>query len=84
MKLLKWAILAAPLVLLPSAFTAPAAARTGVSIDFGNVAVGYRDGYYDHGHRYHRWARGDADRYRTQYHDHYRDMSHSRDHDRHW
>src|ERR1700750_3063868 len=73
MKSLKWAILAAPLLVLPSAFTTTAAARAAVSIDFGNVAVGYRDGYYDQGHRYHRWGRADAARYRGQFHDHYRD-----------
>jgi len=84
MKSLKWALLAAPLFILPSAVTAPAAARPAVQIDFGNVAFGYRDGYYDQGHRYHRWAHRDAVRYQTQYHDHYRDMTHSRDRHRSW
>ena len=84
MKLLKWAILAAPLVILPTAFSAPAAARAVVGIDFGGVAIGYRDGYYDQGHRYHRWAHRDAARYRAQYHDNYRDMTHSRDRHRSW
>ena len=84
MKSLKWAILAAPLVLLPGVSTVPAAARAAVAIDFGNVAIGYRDGYYDQGHRYHRWGHGDAARYHTQYHDNYRDMVHSRDHHRSW
>ena len=84
MKSLKWIILAAPLCLVPTAFTAPASARAAVAIDFGGVAIGYRDGYYDQGHRYHRWARADAARYRDRYHDHYRDMAHTRDHDRGW
>jgi hypothetical protein len=84
MKLLKLAILAAPLLVTLGGFSAPAVARTGVSIDFGNVALGYRDGYYDQGHRYHRWARRDAMRYRTQYHDNYRDMAHGRDRHRSW
>jgi hypothetical protein len=84
MKLLKWAVLAAPLVILPTTFTHPAAARAVVGIDFGGVAIGYRDGYYDQGHRYHRWAHRDAERYRAQYHDNYRDMTHSRDHNRSW
>jgi hypothetical protein len=84
MKSLKWAILAAPLVVLPCTFTMPAAARAAVALDFGNIAVGYRDGYYDQGHRYHHWGRSDAARYRGQYHDHYRDMSHTRDHNRGW
>ena len=81
---LKWTILLAPLVLLTTAFIAPVCARPAVAIDFGNVAIGYRDGYYDQGHRYHRWAHADAARYRDRYHDHYRDMVHSRDHDRGW
>ena len=59
-------------------------ARTGVTIDFGNVGVGYRDGYYDRGHRYHSWHRSDAVAYRTKYHDNYRDMYHYRDHNRSW
>ena len=84
MKSLKWIILAAPLCLVPTAFTSPASARAAVAIDLGGVAIGYRDGYYDQGHRYHRWARADAERYRAQYHDHYRDMAHTRDHDRGW
>ena len=47
--------------------------------------MGYRDGYYDRSHQYHRWAhKRDAEAYRTQYHDNYRDMTHDRDHDRSW
>jgi len=54
-------------------------ARTGVSFDFGNVAYGYQDGYWDNGHRWHRWRnRGDHDNYRDQYHDNYRDGRHNR------
>jgi len=83
-KIIKWAVLVAPLLALPTAFSAPAAARAVAGIDFGNVAIGYRDGYYDQGHRYHHWAHRDAERYRTKYHDNYRDMTHSRDHERHW
>jgi hypothetical protein len=84
MKLLKSALLAACLAVPSMAITAPAGARTGVTIDFGNVGIGYRDGYYDRGHHYHRWARRDADSYRAKYHDNYRDMTHDRDHDRSW
>src|SRR5882724_7355296 len=32
-----------------------AQARDSVVIDFGNVAFGYRDGYWDRGHNWHRW-----------------------------
>lgn len=61
--------------------SAPAHAAVGVSFDFGNVALGYSDGYYDRDHHWHRWAhRRDADRWR---HDH-SDMYHGwRHNDRH-
>ena len=84
MKLLSSALLASSLILSSAAVSLPATARTGVTIDFGNVGIGYRDGYYDRGHQYHRWGRGDAVSYRAKYHDNYRDMNHGRDHNRGW
>ena len=84
MKSLKWALLIVPMIALPASMATPASARSAVSIDLGGVAVGYRDGYYDQNHGYHRWARADAMRYRDHYHDHYRDMVHTRDHNRGW
>jgi hypothetical protein len=84
MKLLASSLLASSLILSPLAVSAPAAARTGVTIDFGNVGIGYRDGYYDRGHTYHSWQRRDAAAYRAKYHDNYRDMAHGRDHNRGW
>ncbi len=46
----------------------PASAAVGVSFDFGNVALGYSDGYYDRDHHWHRWAhRADMQRWQ---HDH--------------
>jgi hypothetical protein len=85
MNLLKPTLLISALAILPMAITTPVAARPAVTADFGNVAVGYRDGYRDRDHRYHRWAhRRDAEAYRSQYHDNYRDMTHDRDHDRSW
>ena len=46
----------------------PASAAVGVSFDFGNVALGYSDGYYDRDHHWHRWAhRADMERW---HHDH--------------
>lgn len=52
---------------------------TNVSFDFGTIAIGYRDGYWDNGHRWHKWRnRGDHDNYRSQYHDNYRDGYHHR------
>jgi hypothetical protein len=84
MKLLSSAFLASSLILSSAAVSLPAAARAGVTIDFGNVGIGYRDGYYDRGHQYHHWGRNDATAYRTKYHDNYRDMAHNRDHNRGW
>jgi len=79
MKLLKSIMLGSVLTILPLTVTLPAAARPAVTIDFGNVAVGYRDGYRDQNHRYHPWARNQAQAYRTKYRDNYRDMTHDRD-----
>ena len=59
----------------------PSNAAVGVSFDFGNVALGYSDGYYDNGHRWHRWAhRGDGDRWRNEHGDKYHGWRHN---DRH-
>jgi hypothetical protein len=83
----KAALAAVALSLLPFAAAAPASARERavVGFDFGNVAFGFRDGYWDQGHRWHRWHnRRDAVGYRTQYGDHYRDMSHNRARNHGW
>jgi hypothetical protein len=29
---------------------------TNVTLDFGTVAYGYNDGYWDNGHRWHAWS----------------------------
>lgn len=31
----------------------------GIGFNIGDVSVGFSDGYYDSGHRFHRWARHD-------------------------
>ena len=78
------ALFASAFALLPLASSVPAEARPTISFDFGNVAIGYRDGYRDQNQRYHRWAhKRDAQTYRTQHSENYRDMNHNRDHDRH-
>jgi hypothetical protein len=60
-------------------------ATTGIAFDFGNVAFGYQDGYWDNGHRWHKWRnRGDHDNYRSQHGDNYRDGNHSRYHGQGW
>jgi len=51
-----------------------------VSVEFGNVAFGYQDGYWDNGHTWHQW--GD-DRHRQSYRNYrgtrYNDWNHDRD-----
>lgn len=54
--------------------------RTGVSVSFGDVAFGYRDGYWDNRHRWHRWnSDRDYQNYRGRHGGYYRDWNHDRD-----
>jgi hypothetical protein len=48
-----------------------------IAVDLGGIAFGFRDGYWDNGHRWHRWH-GSADyrRYRNQEGSHYRNRDH--------
>lgn len=51
----------------------------GVSFNLGDVAYGYRDGYWDNSHRWHKWRnRGDHDSYRNHQGNNYRDGDHDR------
>jgi hypothetical protein len=57
-----------------------AVAQVGVSVNFGDVAIGYQDGYYDSHHHWHHWRHdNDWQAYRTAHPDHYRDYRHDRD-----
>jgi hypothetical protein len=85
-KVLNGAIIALALTgaALATAGTA-SAERVGVSLNFGNVAFGYQDGYWDRGHRWHHWR--DADevrRYRLVTTNHYYGWRHDRDRDHGW
>jgi hypothetical protein len=52
---------------------------TGISIDFGNVAFAYRDGYWDNDHRWHKWRNAREHReYRDRHGDNYRGGNHRR------
>ena len=73
------ALFASVCALLPVASSVPSEARATVAIDFGNVAIGYRDGYRDQNQQYHRWAHKDAQTYRAQHSENYRDMNHDKD-----
>ena len=50
---------------------APAQAA-GVTFDFGNVAIGLNDGYYDNSHNFHRWrSQRDAAQWRREHYSRY-------------
>jgi hypothetical protein len=56
-----------------------------ISVGFGNVAFGYRDGYWDNSHRWHRWSNDrEYRRYRYQHGSNYHDWKHDRDADHGW
>jgi len=56
-----------------------------VQIDFGTIAFGYRDGYWDNGHQWHRWHNdGEYRNYRDHQGSNYHDWNHDRDHDMGW
>lgn len=58
----------------------PAMAGVGIAVDFGDVSVGYRDGYWDGQHHWHKWHHAnDWKSYRDTHRDHYRDYNHDRD-----
>jgi hypothetical protein len=46
------------------ALTTPANAGIGISINFGGVADGYTDGYWDTHHHWHAWRAGEWNAYR--------------------
>ena len=51
-----------------------------ISIGLGNVAFGYRDGYWDGGHRWHHWRHNrDYRTYRDQDGSNYHNWNHDRD-----
>ncbi|HEY4275041.1 MAG TPA: hypothetical protein VGM68_06120, partial [Rhizomicrobium sp.] len=56
-------------------------AAVGVTFDFGNVAMGYSDGYYDRSHNWHRWEhRADMQRWSREHRDGWHNWRHD---DRH-
>ena len=61
------------------------ARNSSVTIGFGNVAFGYRDGYWDNGHHWHHWHhRHDYQGYRDQNGSNYHDMNHDRENNDGW
>lgn len=57
----------------------------GVSFNFGDVAYGYQDGYWDNSHRWHTWRdRAEHDSYRSHHGNNYRSGNHDRYHGQGW
>ncbi len=53
---------------------------SAISVAFGDVAFGYRDGYWDNGHRWHRWNNDrDYQNYRKHHNGDFHDYNHDRD-----
>jgi len=62
------------------AIVSTAYAAVGVSLNFGDVAIGYQDGYYDNHHHWHHWRHPDDYRaYHTAHPEHFHDYMHNRD-----
>lgn len=57
---------------------------SGFSIQLGNVAFGYRDGYWDNSHRWHHWRNNSDYRYYRDHGNHYYGWNHDRDDDNGW
>jgi hypothetical protein len=56
-----------------------------IAVDLGGIAFGYRDGYWDNGHRWHRWThRADYRSYRDRNGSNYHDWNHDRDSNDGW
>ena len=61
---------------LVGAVIVPAAGAATLGINFGNVSLGFSDGYWDNNHRWHKWGRGELARYRTVHRDTYHAWRH--------
>lgn len=80
--LMQAALVSSVLGLAAFAVAVPAIAQIGLTLNFGDVAIGYRDGYWDGHHHWHHWAHADDYRaYARAHPEHYRDMRHDEDHD---
>jgi hypothetical protein len=85
-KALNGAIIALSVVGGMLAIQAPVNAQGfGISLDVGNVAFGYRDGYWDRDHHWHQWRNQDEARYyRNAPGNRYNDYRHDRDSNQGW
>src|SRR4051812_31349055 len=81
------AVITATATIGMASFTTTPARADGFafSFDTGDVAFGYRDGYWDRDHRWHRWRSGrEAREFRTQYSDRYWHRHHYRERNAGW
>jgi hypothetical protein len=85
-KILNGAVIVLGLAGATLALSGPAnAARVGISLNLGNIAFGYQDGYWDHSHHWHKWRnQSDAQRYQASSGNQYHDWNHTRDADHGW
>ena len=83
---MKTSLKAVLLALAVSAVSLGAAqAAEHVELDFGSIAFGYTDGYWDRGHHWHRWAHHrDWERWRDEHRDHAFEYRHTHDRDHGW
>lgn len=57
----------------------------GVTLNPGEVALGYSDGYWDHSHAWHAWRnQDDMQSYKSAQNTQFHDWKHSRDPDQGW
>jgi hypothetical protein len=90
-KFLKGTTIGLTLVAVVLGTSAPASARihhkgnSAVSFSIGNVAFGYRDGYRDNGHTWHKWRNNsDYRSYRDHHGSSYHNWNHTRDANNGW
>ena len=87
---LKNAAIAVTMAAIAFSAAAPASARarqnnSAVSFSIGNVAFGYRDGYWDNGHTWHNWRNNsDYRSYRGHQGSSYHNWNHTRDANNGW
>jgi hypothetical protein len=61
------------------------AASVRISLNLGDVAYGYNDGYWDKGHQWHPWKqKNDMENYKKSAGNQYHDWKHDRDPDKGW
>jgi len=67
--------------------TAGVASAAGAAVTFslGDIAFGYNDGYWDHGHQWHAWQNhNDMQSYKSAQNSRYHDWKHTRDPNQGW